>query len=154
MKKRVLFAMLVFTLMIAPAVLVTAPVSANGIGIGIDIDNKPGSAPNPLNVESNGVLPVAILTTDVFDATTVDPVTVLPTYGGSYASPLRWAWEDVDWDGDIDLIIKYNTQEVVAMDLGSLAPGDTAELFIEAETFGGVPISGSDMVIIVSIGGP
>ena len=37
------------------------------------VDIKPGSCPNPLNVGSQGVLPVAIAGTVDFDVTTVDP---------------------------------------------------------------------------------
>jgi len=40
------------------------------------IDIKPGSCPNPFNGKSNGSVPVAILGSDVFDATSVDPMTV------------------------------------------------------------------------------
>ena len=42
----------------------------------IAIDIKPGSFPNSINLGSNGVVPVAILSTDTFDASTVDPFTV------------------------------------------------------------------------------
>jgi len=75
----------------------------------VDIDIKPGSYPNSINVNKKGVTPVAILTTDAFDATTVDPVTVL--FGPDKAAPLRWAFEDVDRDGDIDMILHFRTRE-------------------------------------------
>jgi hypothetical protein len=42
----------------------------------VDVDVKPGSDVNPIKLSSKGVIPVAILTTDTFDATTVDPSTV------------------------------------------------------------------------------
>jgi len=42
----------------------------------VEIDIKPGSYPNSINPNSNGVIPVAILTTPSFDATTVDPLSV------------------------------------------------------------------------------
>lgn len=44
--------------------------------ITVDIDIKPGSFPNTINPKSERVIPVAILTTDTFDATTVDPLSV------------------------------------------------------------------------------
>jgi len=44
--------------------------------IEVDIDIKPGSDPNSINLKSKGVVPVAVLTTDGFDASTVDPETV------------------------------------------------------------------------------
>ena len=43
------------------------------------IDIKPGSFPNSINPKNKGVIPVAILTTATFDATTVDPLSV--TFG-------------------------------------------------------------------------
>lgn len=43
----------------------------------ISIDIKPATFPNSINPQSKGKVPVAILTTDSFDATAVDPTTVL-----------------------------------------------------------------------------
>jgi hypothetical protein len=39
----------------------------------VPIDIKPGSATSPINLRSQGVIPVAILSTATLDATTVDP---------------------------------------------------------------------------------
>jgi hypothetical protein len=103
--------------------------------IAVDIDIKPGSFPNSINLKSKGVIPVAILTTETFDATTVDPTSV--EFTG--ALPLRWAVEDVDGDGDLDLIIHFKTQET------GIAAGDTGATLTGA-TFGGVPIVGTDSV--------
>ena len=74
---------------------------------GICIDIKPGSCPNSININSNGVIPVAILTTPCFDAAGVDPETVV--FSG--ASPVHYALEDVDGDGDTDLILHFRTQD-------------------------------------------
>jgi hypothetical protein len=40
------------------------------------IDIKSGSDPNPINLRSRGVIPVAIISTDSFDATSIDPASV------------------------------------------------------------------------------
>lgn len=42
----------------------------------VDIDTKPGSYPNSVNPKRKGVIPVDILTTEEFDATAVDPLSV------------------------------------------------------------------------------
>ena len=39
----------------------------------VPIDIKPGSCPNPINVKSKGVLPVAVVGNSSFDVTQVDP---------------------------------------------------------------------------------
>jgi len=101
----------------------------------VDIDIKPGSDPNSINLKSKGIIPVAILTTDVFDATEVDPTTVL--FAG--AAPIRWAVEDVDYDGDLDLVLHFKTQET------GIAAGD-AEATLTGELFDGTPIEGIDSV--------
>jgi hypothetical protein len=106
--------------------------------IEVQIDIKPGSYPNSINLKSKGVLPVAVLTTEDFDATTIDPATV--TLAG--ASPLRWAWEDVDSDGDIDLLFHFKTQELNLNETST-------EATLEGFTMGGVPFFGTDTVNIV-----
>jgi flagellar motor protein MotB len=101
------------------------------------IDIKPGSFPNSINPNSNGVIPVAILTTADFDAATVDPATV--AFGPDGAAPVHYALEDVDGDGDIDMILHFKTQDT------GISPGDT-EATLTAETEGGTIISCSDSV--------
>lgn len=79
--------------------------------ITVAIDIKPGSYPNSINPKNQGKVPVAILTTDEFDAATVDPSTVLFGVNGTEAAPVHSALEDVDGDGDIDMILQFNTQD-------------------------------------------
>ena len=77
--------------------------------IEVDIDIKPGSDPNSINLKSKGVVPVAVLTTDDFDASTIDPEKTVLFAG---ASPVRWTMEDVDDDGDLDMLFHFKTQEL------------------------------------------
>jgi len=85
----------------------------------VSIDIKPGSCTNSVNLKSEGVIPVAILTTCSFDATKVDHETVRFGREGWEAKPVHYALEDVDNDGDIDMILHFRTQDT------GIQPGDT-----------------------------
>lgn len=107
--------------------------------VGIDI--KPGSNPNSINPNSKGVIPVAVLTTPGFDAAAVDPDTVV--FGPDQAEPVRHTMEDVDHDGDFDLVLHFNTQDT------GIEEGAT-EAILKAETWGGTGIVGTDSVRVIS----
>lgn len=74
----------------------------------VEINIKPGSIPNSINPKANGVIPVAILTTNDFDASTVNPQTVALEGISAQAkgrSGKYGALEDIDNDGDLDLVV-------------------------------------------------
>lgn len=114
----------------------------------VDIDIKPGSNTNSINLCSEGVLPVAILSSTDFDATTVDPETVrladatvkMVGKGGK----LLCHTADVDGDGLTDLICQVVVSEM-AVALGST---DT-QATLRAQTSDGTAIAGSDSINIV-----
>lgn len=115
----------------------------------VEIDIKPGTEPpNPVNPDSKGLIPIAILTTVEFDATTVDPATIQIAGRGVAArgrvdDPKYMAHkEDVDGDGDVDLLVQAETY----IEGASLTSG-TVEL--TGTTFGGQSIVGYDEIIIV-----
>jgi hypothetical protein len=115
----------------------------------VDIDIKPGSDPNSVNYKSRGLLPVAILTTDTFDATTVDPETVIFDIfliNGS-TPPNKCAIEDVDGDGDLDLICHFSIPEIDHKCMG-IVDGRVVHATgqILADTFDGLPIQGLDSI--------
>jgi hypothetical protein len=77
----------------------------------VAIDIEPGSFPNSINPKSKGVIRVAILRTDAFDTTTVDSLSVKFGPNGATESHSKRHIEDVDVDGDDDLVLHFNTQE-------------------------------------------
>jgi hypothetical protein len=115
--------------------LIFTPVLA---AIQVPIDIKPGSDPNSINLKSNDVVPVAILSTIAFEATVVDPDTVL----FADAFPVKWTMEDVNQDGEMDLLLHLRTQDL------NLAQ-DSTEATLTGETMDGTPIEGTDSVNIV-----
>ncbi|MBC8231525.1 LamG domain-containing protein, partial [bacterium] len=72
--------------------------------LSVEIDIKPGSYPNSINLKNKGVIPVAILTTEDFDATSVDGTTV--TFGRDGAKPIHGGGhlEDVNDDDKLDWV--------------------------------------------------
>ncbi len=104
----------------------------------VTIDIKPGDSQNNINLKSKGVVPVAVLTTDAFNAATVDPATVL----FAEAAPVRSTLEDVDGDGDADMLFHFRTQE---LNLDQ----DSTEATLTGQTTEEVAIQGTDEVRIV-----
>lgn len=117
-------------------------------GIEVDIDVKPGSDPNSIDCNNEKeVITVAILTTGGFDATTVDHTTVTfegasETHVDKKSEEPRRHEEDVDGDGDTDLVLHFRLGDT---DLNC----DSTEAILEGETFGGQTIEGSDAVQMV-----
>lgn len=105
----------------------------------ITIDIKPGSYPNSINLNSKGVVPVAVLTTTNFDASNVDPSTV--KFAG--ASPVRWTMEDVNGDGRLDMLFHFKTQDLVDLNENS------TEATLSGHTIDKRPIEGTDSMNIV-----
>ena len=137
--------------------------------IPVYVDIKPASWPNPLQLKSKGVLPVAICGTEGFDVTTIDPETVQLTLEGLDVgvSPLRWSYEDVatpymedecgghdlDGDGYLDLTLKFKTQEVIeTLCLDAFCDRDVVILILTGnimEEYDGTAIRGQDCMWIL-----
>ena len=124
----------------------------------VSVDIKPGSCPNPLNVKSFGVLPVAILGTEDFDVSLIDPASIQLNGVGAIRSSLEdvatpmLGVSDCDCieegpDGFIDLTLKFKTQEIVEA-LGEVEHGDVITLKLTGVGFGEIPIEGADCIII------
>jgi hypothetical protein len=118
------------------------------VPIDATIDIKPGSDPNSINCgNEDGVITVAILTTEEYDATIVDHTTVTFEGAGEIhrdvaGSPIRHE-EDVDDDGDMDLVFHFRLGDT---DLDCESTAGT----LSGETFAGLDIEGTDEVRMVS----
>lgn len=117
-------------------------------GIIVDIDIKPGSDPNsvPCTKPTFGI-PVAILSTPEFDATTVDHTTV--NFHGAFEAHVNHNSgefnrheEDVDGDGDIDLVFHFKLGDT-DLDCNSI------EGTLTGETYNGTPITGMDALNMI-----
>ncbi|MFC2084083.1 hypothetical protein ACFLS9_03420 [Bacteroidota bacterium] len=109
---------------------------------GVMIDIKPGSDPNSINLKKKGLIPVAILTVNGFNATTVDPLSVKFGPGETTEVHGKGHIEDVDDDGDMDLLLHFHTQKC------GLSK-DNNSACIKGLTFDGTTINGCDAVRIV-----
>jgi len=124
------------------SLILTAPT------ISVWIDIKPGSDPNSVNCNNeNENIAVAILTTADFDATTVDHTTVAfeganETHINKKTGVARRHEEDVDGDGDTDLVLHFRLG-------GTSLDCSSTEGTLTGETFGGQAIEGTDAVRMV-----
>jgi hypothetical protein len=115
------------------------------------IDVMPGDTPNEINLGSNGAIPVAVLTTPDFDATAIDTsdlsrIRFGDVDGSARVSAVRSALEDVDRDGDLDLVLFFSTRS--AREAGALTAG-TTRVEVTGVTTDGLPFWGADSVQIL-----
>ena len=108
----------------------------------IDIEIKPGSNPAPINLKSNGVMPVAILSNNVFDATTIDPSSVKFGPNGVMEIHKTGHLEDVNSDGKVDMVLHFNTQ-------GTGIKSNDTKACLTGKTRTGINIQGCDDIRIV-----
>ncbi len=113
--------------------------------LAVEIDIKPGSYPNSINLGSHGVVPVAIFSTATFDARQVDPMTVTLADAGvrvkGKGTP-QASFEDVNGDGLLDLVMHVETEGL------NLTAADTRAV-LRGNTFDGTRIRGTDTVRVV-----
>ena len=105
----------------------------------VDIDIRPGRDPNKINLRRKKNLWVAILSSEDFDATTVDPASVRigPAGASINANPRA---VDIDGDQVEDLRLRFRVSEI------GISCGDT-ELSLSASTYDGDEIIGTDSIV-------
>jgi uncharacterized membrane protein len=108
----------------------------------VTIDIKPGEFPNSINLKSKGKIPVAILTTDTFDATTVKASTVGFGKTGDEAAPVVVSVKDVNGDRRPDLLLSFNIQDT-GIQCGEISASLTGE------TISREAIQGSDAIVTI-----
>ncbi len=141
------------------------------------LDIRPSGCPNPLNRNSHGVLPVAVIGSPDFDVTLIDISSVLlwradgvggpvgPNEGppgphsifGDVATPFDGEacdCHDLSGDGVVDLVMKFRTDVVVeGLLLDELNHGDEIELVVTGTLVGGAEFTtAGDCILIVPQG--
>ena len=139
----------------------------------VTLDIKPGSCPNPLNRNSRGMLPVALVGAADFDVSSVNVSSVRLARAdgvGGMAAPHEGppgphsvfedvatpfdgetcACHDLGGDGIVDLSIKFKTDEVVeALALNDLPDGASVELVVTGALLDGASFEARDCITLV-----
>jgi len=99
--------------------------------------------PRKLNVKKNGVLPVAVRSSEDFDVTTINPESLML----EGVPPLRWNM------GSKKLTLKFRAKDIVS-NIGPVNDRDVVVLQLTGLDLNGVAIIGEDPVIIIKKGKP
>ena len=106
------------------------------------VDIKPGDPGNDINPGASDVIPVAILSDELFDATQVDPLSVRFGPGGATEVHGLGHLEDVNGDGRLDMVLHFATNA------SGITCGQTS-VTLTGTTLGGQVIEGSDDITTV-----
>jgi hypothetical protein len=118
----------------------TPPTGSNCLSISIVV--KPGDSQPVINLNSQGVVPVAILSTSTFDATKVNPLTIRFGRTGIEASPVHSSLQDVNGDGLLDMVLQFKVQNT------GLQPGDIQAILM-GRTLDGTPFRGFGAIQVI-----
>ena len=111
----------------------------------VNIDIKPDSTTNCININDHGVIPVAIMGAADFDVTQVDPATCslqgMKVKMVGKSNKLLFDYTDVNSDGYVDLLLKIDDLD------GDFVEGQT-EATLTGALYDGTQIEGSDFICI------
>lgn len=118
------------------------------ITLSIDVDIKPDSDPNSINLCSRAAVPVAILGSETLDVFTIDTETLRFAEAsvkvvGKKDPNTMCNYEDINGDYRDDLVCHYLTTDIAGID------GESSSATINGELFDGTLIEGSDGINIV-----
>lgn len=111
----------------------------------VAVDIKPGNEENNVHLRSGERVPVAILTTDKFDATSVDPLSVRFGPKDGVEVHNRGHIEDADGDGRPDMVLHFGVLES-GLECGM------ENVALKGMTKNGTPIGGSDAIRLLGCG--
>lgn len=108
----------------------------------VPVDIKPGSDTNPIKPGSDGVIPVALLSSPGFAACSIDWQTLRFGRTGTEAQLAGYSNGDVNGDGLPDLMLQFRTADT------GLACGDSSGV-LTGQTVDGQKFRGSDVIRIL-----
>lgn len=123
--------------------------------LSVAIDVTPTGSPNPVSMKKNGLIPIAVLSTATFDATTADPskITLGDEIGvdtpvarqnkGTYQAKFT----DVSKDGRLDLVVMFDNPALVAN--GDINAGTTQLVLRGFLNDGCTNFRGTGIVVVV-----
>ena len=113
------------------------------------VDVKPADAVNVIKLSYRGLLPVAVISTEDFDASLFMPMMAhlsdaTAPMDCSGATAVRWSYSDVNADGRVDLVFFFRVQDL------AFTTSTTEVMLMSHGTYGGeeVHIMGMDAVIV------
>src|SRR6266704_2553630 len=113
--------------------------------IHVALDVKPGSEPSPINPGSQGVTPVAVLSSADFDASQMDEASM--AFGPGGAPAVHENYQDVNGDGRPDMVVHFSTPAA------RIACGDT-QLTMTGRTGTGRKVEGTGAIQTVGCTNP
>lgn len=109
------------------------------------VDIIPESTVNTFNIQSKGMVPVAILGSPELNVSQIDPASIKLAGLG----PVRQSISDLQGDGFPDTLLHFRGQDIAGLLTGGVTNGAVVELELSGTLLDGTAIRGSDSVTVV-----